>query len=626
MKNKFTNLLKIGILLFGISLFLWNCENDYEITNTKVIENKKLDYTLEKISYSDLINDKEIKNSLPLITQRFSNSKNQNTQSRSPVKVADGFSIITDSINKIFTENVITWTFQVETPILEESGLENFLVKKYNDEFSYFLISYEKKNDNNDNSYKVAKLYPIPKENLDLSGVNLASKAGENLLTPHDDNEGGGTDNEPCEGEVIQICYPCFIPSYGVNGGNRCHDPARQNDDTLCTGTGGYLYTLFDFSGCEDGTYDPPSGPTNNTSDNDSNDNQNGGEPNGEGDSTMTYTVDLISENCPEIPILGDLNNDCILQEYESCFYNIGISNKMFNHLSSSDKNKVKAFITKNGCSSEGTKNFTKLAIEALDNDGIDDGEVDFDEQIINLLTTEKAKCIYDKLTESSADFKNMIQKFDGEFPVSHLKLEMRDLGNTRAVTDAPDGNTPNGNNSPDYVITIALNSNSNKHGVNYRPNLMNAKTIAHEIIHAEMYRKLLSVLDNGGNLQGVTRQQFLNVKNHFPGLFDYYTRYNFDTATPNNGQHQAMATHYRETLASILQVFDTGIPVPIDSNGKPIISQFYMDLSWEGLRYDGTTGNNAIYTWTSLPQPERERIDGVIKDYIEANKNENCN
>ena len=29
-KNKLTNLLKTGILFFGISLFLWNCENQNE--------------------------------------------------------------------------------------------------------------------------------------------------------------------------------------------------------------------------------------------------------------------------------------------------------------------------------------------------------------------------------------------------------------------------------------------------------------------------------------------------------------------------------------------------------------------------------------------------------------------
>lgn len=44
------------------------------------------------------------------------------------------------------------------------------------------------------------------------------------------------------------------------------------------------------------------------------------------------------------------------------------------------------------------------------------------DVQIINGLTG-KALCIYNLLNSSSSDFADDIKKFDGEFPVSHLKL-----------------------------------------------------------------------------------------------------------------------------------------------------------------------------------------------------------
>jgi len=33
----------------------------------------------------------------------------------------------------------------------------------------------------------------------------------------------------------------------------------------------------------------------------------------------------------------------------------------------------------------------------------------------------------------------------------------------------------------------------------------------------------------------------------------------------------------------------------------------------------------NAIPTWTSLPQTERDRIEDVISDYIAGNSNETC-
>ena len=192
-----------------------------------------------------------------------------------------------------------------------------------------------------------------------------------------------------------------------------------------------------------------------------------------------------------------------------------------------------------------------------------------------------------------------MIKRFDGDFPVSHLKFMMEDLFNTRGETRAPNG----AGSSHNYFITIALNNNSNIHGVKYRPNLMTAKTIAHEVIHAEMFRKLLSVLDNGGNIAGVTRQNVLDALNgNFPGMYDYFRRY-------KNWQHQQMATHYRETIANILKYFDR----------SQHSNQFYMDLAWEGLKYQ------SISTWSSQSQQEKDRINRVISNYINTNKNQLC-
>lgn len=224
------------------------------------------------------------------------------------------------------------------------------------------------------------------------------------------------------------------------------------------------------------------------------------------------------------------------------------------------------------------------------------------DDQIFNELT-DKAKCVYDKLEELSTGFKNAIKKFDGEFPVSHLKFIMEDLGTPRAETRAPDG----AGSSPDYVITIAINSNSNIHGASYRPNLMTAKTIAHEVIHAEMFRKLLSLAKQGNlNFSNWTRQQQIDftlaIKNDFPGIYDYYRRH-------KDWQHEQMASHYRQTIADILKDFDN----------NQHQSQFYLDVAWEGLIKSNIT------SWTDLSLSEKDRIKKVLGDYINANKNETC-
>jgi hypothetical protein len=103
MKKRKPNFIKLGILLFGVSIFLWNCFP--EETNFK---GNKLDYNLEKINYSKLIKDNEIQNKLYLIEGRFSNKKKSISTSSKTTQVADGVIILTDEINKITFGETIT--------------------------------------------------------------------------------------------------------------------------------------------------------------------------------------------------------------------------------------------------------------------------------------------------------------------------------------------------------------------------------------------------------------------------------------------------------------------------------------------------------------------------------------
>lgn len=225
---------------------------------------------------------------------------------------------------------------------------------------------------------------------------------------------------------------------------------------------------------------------------------------------------------------------------------------------------------------------------------------INFEEKIINELTG-KALCIYNKLKSSSAGFKNAIKKFDGDFPVSHLKFEIdpNESSNTRKAYTTPPSN---------YLISIVLNGNSTKDAsYQQRPNLMVAKTIIHEVIHAEMWRKILSIMDNGGNLQGITRQQWIDKLSNsdYPGIFDFYTRFG-----TNGFQHPQMAANYRNVIADALQAFD--------NNANP--RQLYEDLAWEGLIYQKDP------TWGSLSLSEKTRIQNTINNYFNLNKNESCN
>lgn len=222
------------------------------------------------------------------------------------------------------------------------------------------------------------------------------------------------------------------------------------------------------------------------------------------------------------------------------------------------------------------------------------------DEKIINELV-DKALCVYEKLQELSGGFKNMIKKFDGEFPVSHLKFEMKDLrDNTRAQT-IPPGHALNPSS---YLVLIQLNNDNSVSGVNYRPNLLTAKTIAHEVIHAEMFRKLLSLANNNGNIDTARLNTMLQNRD-YPGMLDYYTRFGL-----NGFQHQQMAAHYRDVIADMLAEFD-------NNNHN---HQLYMDLAWEGLNH-----SNLLAWKDAISASERDRINETIKNYINQHKNQEC-
>lgn len=259
------------------------------------------------------------------------------------------------------------------------------------------------------------------------------------------------------------------------------------------------------------------------------------------------------------------------------------------------DKAKIANFINTNGCVEN--IEFVEEVIEAL----IDGDEVDFEEKIINGLEG-KALCVYNKLKSSSTGFKNAIKKFEPEFPVAHLKFKGGDLNdNTRGQTSPPNN----------YLITITLNNDTSNSGYDYRPNLLTAKTIIHEVIHAEMFRKLLELSNDNGSIDVSTLNTML-ANGDYPGMLDYYTRYGL-----NGFQHQQMATHYRETIGRVLQEYDTGNTIP--DNQQP--DQLYMDLAWEGLNHSN------IVEWQELTtQEEKDRIDQEIADYISEHANENCN
>lgn len=359
--------LKLLLILLAVSFTLNNCEKEDDTNHSKdLTQVKELDYAMETINYGRLLSDPEIQESLNVIARNFINNKQQELNYRTSTEVADGLTILTDYINRIEAGETITWTFEVETPALESSDLENFMVKKYNNEFTYFLISYEKDLVNEENLFEKVTSYRISEEYLTLDDLDLVSRTPLDWV-PEDD---GGGDNE-CEGELIWDNSPC-VPG----GGTSAHGPVCQHLDYS---TGGQLHPggcnymcngtprlVIDLSGCFNEVPDGPTGdPVGGDAPNDSQIGS-GENPEGSEDPTLSGAIGITDEEdpcIPEEPNPYDVTEDCSLNDLEFVIQIIGNCinsesplpsrdiNWLFNNPQVADQ--IKNFIEEHGCNGD---------------------------------------------------------------------------------------------------------------------------------------------------------------------------------------------------------------------------------------------------------------------------------
>lgn len=128
-----------------------------------------------------------------------------------------------------------------------------------------------------------------------------------------------------------------------------------------------------------------------------------------------------------------------------------------------------------------------------------------------------------------------------------------------------------------------------------------------HEMIHAEVFRKMLSAAQQGhlSTSQYTTQNRidYVNsLRNNFPGIYDYYV----ERWKPNWG-HQQMAQHYRNTIVGALKEFD---------NNQHTQAQ-YEAIAWLGL--EGTVA------WNNLTQAEKDNITQTRTNFIN-NDTDKCN
>lgn len=242
-----------------------------------------------------------------------------------------------------------------------------------------------------------------------------------------------------------------------------------------------------------------------------------------------------------------------------------------------------------------------------------DDENYVFDEQVFideDFKNEPCLKSVYDKIGKATK-FQEYLQQFESDASIADLRFTADDnfgtnretkYHNAMAITDPPLSSNE---------IKITFNIDTNTSGdITEKPDVFKAVAMIHELLHAEMYRKMLDAVKeaeiSGNNLNWAnwTSEQFYNdflnsLENKYFGIFDYFTRYNYGTPVgnePNDWQHEQMAQHYRDVIKQALTDYD-----PTLTNAQK------EALSWIGL-------NEAnIKAWQNLTQPERDTINNTI-------------
>ncbi|WP_029271552.1 hypothetical protein [Flavobacterium sp. KJJ] len=183
--------------------------------------------------------------------------------------------------------------------------------------------------------------------------------------------------------------------------------------------------------------------------------------------------------------------------------------------------------------------------------------------------------------------FQSYLKEFDNDFSIADLQL----AGTvTLPITENARTYAPYGG-----VIKIVFNKNNLK-----RPALDIAKTFMHEMLHAEMYRQLLSLANSNGSIDKNALTQML-AEPGCPRLLDYYEQYSFNTM-----QHPNMAENYRETIVSFLKAFD-----------NTLTDEQYEAIAWQGL--------NGTKEWSSMSTADKVRIQATYDTWI-TTASKNCN
>ncbi|MCG8892746.1 hypothetical protein G1K97_03365 [Tenacibaculum finnmarkense] len=580
-KNKIAKILKAGLLCFSISLLLWSCENE-EILNTK---NK---VKLTHISLKDLEEKEKLNIPLAKIVNKL-DYQYEKKEGRGKTNTGN-LTILTDDILETISGNSSTYTFRLQRKTDTSVLFENFVIyiNSIGDYEFYILQFSENLNSNSTNPYEVAYIAI----NKDLNYFNFIEKSSE---------QASRVKAAVTLGDCMEISF------------DTCGSGGKTDGHNSIDGCGG-SDTIYDFSNCNlgGGSYGAVSsgGSIKTIKDNLNNYNISGNNSfntNNTGSNSSSSGISYVGVLNPPLLECGDgyeryFDKDAGPRGVSRCkriaiekF--LGLSLQETNWLNKPEnkliKTNIEKFLDKNNSDADAV-NFSKEAIKIL----IKGGEVDFENQIINNLTG-KALCVYGKLKDNSL-LKKTLEKFKGKTPVNLILNQKSNLREDDENSNSPlvNGKTYYG---ASYNITIILNTEQSKN----RPSLAVARTILHEAIHADIYRKIKT---NGGLLSSNNTWLLNGSRVDFPSLFDAYNE------NPKNPYHNYMAKYYREALEFGLKEYATSI-------GETHSNQFYEDMAWNGLL--DTKAWKQQYINNTYANKEKVRIKKIIANFRNSGNNE---
>lgn len=429
-KNKLTNLLKILILCVGITLTLFNCENNQdtvivepEIQNSQPITTNTDFKTLQKDPlFSEFVDELQLEELTDLNPTIKKKSKK------------GGITLNPSVVKKVVQGSKVSYNILAKRQGQEENIVENVVLQNINGEYRSLLIKYTLKQTNKSfkgHFHKMGSSLNVQLDQVEIKEFNPTQSSG-----------GGGTN---CYYETITIQYSCT----GTNKhpyGSKCNCGIKW----VCTPPREEFIQLKVCEGNNTGV----SGTWNNNTSNITSDGGGGGisSSNSNGISTFTYenpegAVNLIASklslNQSQIAFLNDSEGELVS----------GILNLL------------------------GTNKSENFAIEVIKAKmEKPDTEINFEEQIINQLK-EKEKCAYEKMTSLNL-FKSTINKFENN---DNYNLTLKSWTKNACNSTSDDGCTDasdliNGN------ITIYIQNPG-------RGTLDVAAMILHEGIHAEIFK-----------------------------------------------------------------------------------------------------------------------------------------